>query len=230
MRISRRLWWAALPAVIPLIACALVIYAFVIRTRANAILMDIAALKVGVSSSRQLDAVAARHKESVVQKSCTGQTCTLSFQVYNTWLYRFKLEPVARFFASVQVKDGVVNCIDISLSRDTRVFPTSPSAGQTVECVTTPRFLAYSASPPYWFPTPVGKPYLFVALTAKADPVQRQHAYQYSLRCLVKPGGGCDLPCDYLPVAWHDWQAELQQTGFAPDGFGEYYPGRARCP
>jgi len=31
---------------------------------------------------------------------------------------------------------------------------------------------------------------------------QRQHAFAFSLECFTKPGGGCDLPCDYLPLAW----------------------------
>ncbi len=230
MNMSRCGWWAALPAAILLLACALAIYGVAIKARANAILKDVASLKVGVSSKGQLDTVAARHKSSIVKNSCAADRCTVWFQVYNTWLYLLKLEPVARFFVSVDVKDGIVSCIDVSLSRDTRVFPTSPSAGQTLECITPPKFLAFGASPPYWFPTPVGKPYLFVALTAKANAIQRQHAYQYSFWCLVKPGAGCELPCDYLPLAWRDWQAELERQGFGVGGFGPFYPNRSRCP
>jgi hypothetical protein len=82
---------------------------------------------------------------------------------------------------------------------------------------------------PYWFPTPVGKPYLSVALTGQANAIQRQHAYAYSLMCLIKPGRGCDLPCDYLPLAWRDWEAELEKQGFGAGGFGPYYPNRKRC-
>jgi hypothetical protein len=90
------------------------------------------------------------------------------------------------------------------------------------------RMLKFS-QPPYWFPSPVGKPYIDVALTSEANAAQRDHAYAFSLTCLIKPGGGCDLPCDYLPLAWHDWQAELEKPNFGTGGFGPYYPDRARC-
>jgi hypothetical protein len=74
-------------------------------------------------------------------------------------------------------------------------------------------------------PTPIGKPYLLVAIDAKSTPEQRRRACAFSLICLVKPGGGCDLPCDYLPLAWKDWESELASAG----DFGEHYPNRSRC-
>jgi len=145
-----------------------------------------------------------------------------------TWLYRLKLEPIARFHADVEADGGTVSFISVMLSRDTRVFATSPSAGITEEYLNVPKHMG-GVSTPYWFPTPVGKPYLRVALTAQASVEQREHAYTYSLECLTKIGGGCDLPCDYLPVAWHDWQAELEKHGFGVGGFGVYYPDHSRC-
>lgn len=78
----------------------------------------------------------------------------------------------------------------------------------------------------YIFPTPVGKPYLNVVLDRHADAAQKQHAFAFSFRCLTKPGGGCDLSCDYLPLAWKDWRASLQST--IPD-FDGTYPGSERC-
>jgi hypothetical protein len=56
-------------------------------------------------------------------------------------------------------------------------------------------------------------------MTPKVSVAQR-HTYAYSLECLTKLGGGCDLPYDYLPVAWHDWQAELEKQGLGVGGFG----------
>jgi hypothetical protein len=65
---------------------------------------------------------------------------------------------------------------------------------------------------PTGFQPQLGNPIFRVALTTQASVAQREHAYAYSLECLIKPGGGCDLPCDYLPIAWHDWEAELEKT------------------
>jgi hypothetical protein len=63
-----------------------------------------------------------------------------------------------------------------------------------------------------------GKPSLRAALTTQANAEQRQHAYAYSFRCLIKPGRDCDLPCDYLPLAWKDWKAELEKEISAREG------------
>lgn len=124
----------------------------------------------------------------------------------------------------VEEGDGTVDYIMVDFSRDTRVFPTSLSGGTINEYERVPdRMLKYS-KPPYWFPTPVGKPYLTVALTNQANAAEREHAYGLSLACLTKPGGGCDLPCDYLPLAWRDWQTELEKDSFGAEGFGPYYP------
>jgi hypothetical protein len=223
-----RLVWVAVPVVLLLTALGLVFYAFTIKATAKAILGDVSGLRVGVSSSQQVEAVAERHKHWIQEKRCDGAKCWVAFEVYNTWLYRLKLEPVARFRASVGTSDGTVDLIHVELSRDTRAFPTSDSAGITTEYLTYPVDIRRLGSASYWFPTPVGKPYLRVALTAEADSLQRQHAYAYSLTCLVKPGRGCDLPCDYLPLAWRDWEAELNKAGW--DGFGGHYAMRGRCP
>lgn len=223
----RRPGWISALIVFLLITLGVMIYAVTIEATARAILSDVSGLRVGVSSMQQVEAVASRHRHWIQEKSCDGPKCFVAFEVYNTWLSRLKLEPVARFRADVGTLDGTVNYIGIGLSRDTRAFPTSPSGGMTSEYLTAPKRLFGDVSTPYWFPTPVGKPYLWVALTTQADALQREHAYAYSLRCLVKPGRGCDLPCDYLPLAWHDWENELNKQGF---GFHGHYPMRTRCP
>ncbi len=218
----------ALPLILLVGAFGLAIYALAIQASAKSILKDISALKVGVSSVAEVEALAARHRGALREQYCDNQKCIVSFEVSNTWLSRLKLEPVARFHASVEADDGTVKFIEVMLWRDTNVFPTSPSGGITDEYLKAPEHMG-DAPATYWFPTPVGKPYLRVALTTQALAAQREHAYAYSLECLVKPGGGCDLPCDYLPLAWHDWQAELEKQGFGIGGFGAYYPNRNRC-
>lgn len=225
---NRHVRWIAAPLLVLLVTLGMLAYAFAIQSKAKSILLDVSALRVGTSSLGDVQALAARHKGDLRENHCDDANCFFAFEIYNTWLHRLKLEPAARFRASVAVKGGTVDSISIMLSRETRVFPTFPSAGITEEYRKVPERLDNSTTP-YWFPTPVGKPYLWVALTTQADAVQREHAYAYSLSCLVKPGGGCDLPCDYLPLAWHDWQAELEKDGFGPEGFGDYYPNRKRC-
>lgn len=224
----RHLFWLALPLLVFVVASGAAIYAFAVYGKAKAILDDIAALKVGSSSIDEVKALAARHRRNIKQMNCDASKCFVAFEVDNTWLHRLRLEPIAMFSASLEVNCGTLSHISIMLARDTRVFPTSPSAGMTDEYLQTPRWIR-DLSTVYWFPTPVGKPYLWIGLTPQASAVQREHAYAYSLKCLIKPGGGCNLPCDYLPLAWHDWQAELEKQGFGDEGFGDYYPDRKRC-
>ena len=222
--------WIVLPLLlIFLFASALAVYAFTIRERANSILKDVYALRIGASSTSDIEQLAVRHRGALRERRCDTQKCFIAFEVYNTWLYRVKLEPIARFRVDLEATNGTLNHIGVMLSRETLVFPTFPSAGMIDEYQRVPeRWLKFSQAP-YWFPTPVGKPYLKVVLTTEASAVQREHAYAFSLRCLIKPGGGCDLPCDYLPLAWRDWQAELENQAFGAGGFGPYYQNRARC-
>jgi hypothetical protein len=230
-QIVKRSWllfW--IPAIVLLfISSALAAYAFAIRASAKSILEDVYKLQVGASSNAELAALAKRHKHALKEDHCDDRKCIVSFDVFNTWLYRLKLEPLARFRVDLEANNGTLNSINVLLSRDTGVFPTFPSAGITEEYQRLPERMVKFSTPPYWFPTPVGKPYLRVALTSQATVAQREHAYAYSLDCLSKLGGGCDLPCDYLPLAWHDWQAELEKAGFGVGGFGPYYPNRDRC-
>jgi hypothetical protein len=220
-----RLRWIAISLVPLALALGLSAYAYVIYARAKSILNDVYALRVGASSTADVQTLAARHQSAIRELRCNNQECSVSFEIWNTWLYRTKLEPKARFSVFVKAENGTVSCLEVTLMRDTRVYPTMSSAGITQEYLKLPKRLVNFSSPPYWFPTPVGKPYLIAALTSQASILQREHAYAYSLKCLIKPGGSCDLPCDYLPLAWHDWEAELQGVG----GFGPYYPDRGRC-
>jgi hypothetical protein len=98
----------------------------------------------------------------------------------------------------------------------------SASRKLVTETVEIPRYLR--STDHYLFPTPVGKPYLRVAIDSHATEIQRQHAFDFSFLCLVKPGTGCDLPCDYLPSAWEDWT-----TGWSEQDFLGHYTQHARC-
>jgi hypothetical protein len=188
-----------------------VVYAFAITATASTILRDVSALRVGVSSIQQVEEVAARHQLSIQDEGCDGRKCFVAFEVYNTWLDRLKLEPVAKFRAYVSTLDGTVNYIGIGLWRYTKGVPASLSGGMTSEYRTAPAGLFDDVSTSYGFPGPVGKPYIWAAVTTKAEVWQHQHAYAYSLKCLTKPGRGCDLPRDYLPLASRDWEDELNQ-------------------
>ena len=223
----RRLRWIGFPVV--LLPLGLFIYAFVIQASAKSILKDVYTLRVGVSTTIDVQRLVTRHRHAFRERHCEDARCSTLFEVYNTWLYWLRLEPIARFFVGVEEKDEIVDYIMVDLSRDTRAFPTSPSGGIIEEYERVPDRVLKFSNPPYWFSTPVGKPYLRVALTSQASPAEREHAYAMSLVCLTKPGRGCDLPCDYLPLAWRDWQSELEKIGFGAEGFGPYYSARARC-
>ncbi len=204
---------------------ALFVYALLIKAQANRILQDISGLRVGVSTQSEVERLAQNHKSYLAWKGCRPESCDYLFEIKNTWLCRMRIEPATRFHAWVTVADGRVKSLHADIMRETRIFPTAPSGGMVEEYVKYPEEYR-SGDTHYGFPSPVGKPYLVVVLDSEATPEERRHAYAFSLTCLVKPGGGCDLPCDYLPLAWKDWEAGLISRGF---GFGEYYPNRARC-
>lgn len=150
-----------------------------------------------------------------------------TFAVQNRRLSTLKLEPPAEFRTSITVERDSVYSIDASLSRSMDIYPTFQASAGMVE-----EYLEYPARPAdrshYEFPTPVGKPYLRVRRDSHATPIQRQHAFGFSFDCLIKPGGGCDVPCDYLPSSWNDWKTELQNAG-CPDGLGKVYRKSYKC-
>jgi hypothetical protein len=203
-------------------------YGLYIQNQAQTLLEDLTKLSVGKSTAEDTDIFARRHKRFVTSHDCHGDGCTTSFEVYNTWLSAIKLEPTARFYADFTVTRGVLTERGASLLRSMPIYPTfAGSAGSVREYANLPSHMTGQAH--YSFPTPVGKPYLRVVLDSQASAVQRQHAFNFSFRCLVKPGWGCDLPCDYLPMAWQDWRLELRDSGFPIYDFNEVYPNNARC-
>lgn len=207
----------------------LVGYAVAITAQAEALLEDLTSLKVGISTQADVQRFVERHRRNILYQYRDEHISSTAFEVRNRWLSALKLEPPAWFSASVAVQDGNVRQIGASLFRSMDIFPTfQASAGMVVENAGHPKNLS-TPFPHYYFPTPVGKPYLRVELDSQASPVQRQHAFDFSFRCLTKPGGGCDLSCDYLPTAWQDWKESLRGSGLYPDYFYERYPKSTRC-
>lgn len=210
-------------------AAALGCYALVIKSQAETLLSDLTALKVGISTGVEAQQFERRHKRLLFQTSngCSDDNCSRIFTVENRWLSALRLEPSAGFSASVNVENGKVRSIGAYLFRSMPIYPTfGASAGIVNEYSEYPQ--SSSDQTPYEFPTPVGKPYLRVHLNANASSDQRRHAFAFSFRCLVKPGWGCDLPCDYLPSAWQDWKVHLRDVGLA-DTFIKSYPKSERC-
>ena len=204
-------------------------YAVVIKSQAETLLRDLTALQVGVSTGAAARQFEQKHEGLLFQVSnrCNDDDCSRTFVPQNSWLSALKLEPAAEFRASVSVRNGKVDSLGAYLSRSMPIYPTfSASAGMVDEYAQYPQYLRAGAH--YEFPTPVGKPYLRVRLDSEASPEQRRNAFAFSFRCLVKPGWGCDLSCDYLPSAWQDWKAHLRDIGFL-DEFNKSYPANARC-
>lgn len=209
-----------------LLAC----YGLYIESQARSLLTDLTSLTSSQSTGVQGQELSRRYKRWVfaVSTPCNENQCEASFRIYNTWLSNLRLEPPAMFQADISVRNGIVDSIGASLFRYMPIFPTfSASAGYVIETVEMPR--RYRTADHYFFPTPVGKPYLMISLDTHATPLQRQHAFDFSFWCLIKPGGGCNLPCDYLPSAWQDWKASLFSTGWSAQAFEQHYPNNARC-
>lgn len=216
---------------IVLVAGAIVLasYAFVIRYQAESLLKDVTSLKVGVSTATDAQQVIQRHSRHILGESHNDHSFATAFMIRNTWLSRLRLEPPAWFDANVAVDDGKVQQIGASLFRSMNIFPTfGASAGMVIQNAGDASNRRYPLGH-YEFRTPVGKPYLYVELDSLASPVQKQHAFDFSFRCLTKPGWGCDLSCDYLPSAWQDWKESLKGSNLYPEIFYEHYPKSARC-
>jgi hypothetical protein len=214
----------AIALVCAICGAVLVAYAVVITRGASSVVSGLRELKVGASTVGDVERMAAQLSPGVWRsKRCDGINCLFAFSVDNSLLRKARLEPAAEFYAEVSVEDGIVRRIFAALRRDTGVYLSFPSAGMVTEYEVYPH--QYAAYKPYEFPQPIGKPYLDVKLNRYATPEQRRRAYAFSLACLTKPGRGCDLPCDYLPLAWRDWTPLWDTIA----GYKEFYPDRARC-
>lgn len=202
-------------------------YALFIKAEAESLLKDLTTLTVGNSTESDVDQFTRKHIRYFVSRESNGEVVTTMFKVQNRWLSALRLEPPAEFGASMSVKSGHAYHISAWLARSMDIYPTfQASAGMVDEYAEAPEDLSQGRH--FAFLTPVGKPYLRVLLDSRASPVQRRHAFGFSFSCLIKLGGGCNLPCDYLPLAWQDWKVYLQEHGFS-DLFNQHYPNSSRC-
>jgi hypothetical protein len=207
----------------------LTVYGLAVKAQAESLLRDLTSLRVGVSGEAEVQWLIQRHVRYVVDHHRDDLNQSMQFRVENRWLSTMRLEPPAWLNASVWVQDGKVVQISVGLFRAMDIYPTfGASAGMVIENLKNPRRDANTPSH-YYFPTPVGKPYLMVQLDSGATEIQRKHAFDFSFRCLTKPGWGCDLSCDYLPSAWQDWRESLKGSGLYPTYFYERYPKSTRC-
>jgi hypothetical protein len=210
-------------------AVVLSCYALFIRAQAESLLKDVIALRVGGSTESEFERIERKHSRYLVSQESSDEVATTTFKVQNSWLAALRLEPLAWFGISVSVKGGHVCCISAWLMRSMNIYPTfAASAGMVDEYVEYPQYLSRLGVHHLAFPTPVGKPYLRVVMDSHASASERRRAFGFSFNCLIKPGGGCDLPCDYLPLAWQDWKTSLQDRGFSDD-FNRHYPKSSRC-
>jgi len=205
-------------------------YACYVKVQAESLLKDVTALTVGSSTESDVEQLVRKHGRYLVSRESHEGITTCTFRVQNKWLSELKLEPPALFDVSLSVKGRLAYHIGARLMRSMDIYPTfQASAGIVDEYSEYPDFMSpFLRSERFGFPTPIGKPYLRVQLDAHASPLQRQHAFGFSFRCLVKPGAGCDLPCDYLPSAWQDWKAYVKDIS-SLDVFNQHHPNNSRC-
>jgi hypothetical protein len=204
-------------------------YAYVIRSHAESLLKDITLLKVGMSTDTEVQQLVQRHRSYLSSETRTENSSSFEFKIQNKWLSTLKLEPQAWFSSAVSTRDGKVMYIGAVLFRSMDIFPTFTGSAGIVDEYVEPRDKRFAGTAHYYFPTPVGKPYLRVELDSHASPIERDRAFEFSFRCLTKVGGGCDLSCDYLPSAWQDWKQSLRSNDPNLEDFYKHYPKSGRC-
>lgn len=228
MRFSWRLVLVIALCVVVSGAASLWIYALDVEHRSRTLLADLISLRPGSSSEADANKIAVSHSRALQKKDCTADACEYEFEITNYFLALLHLEPPSRFWAGMTLRHGKVEKVWAGLFRDMNIYPSfGATAGMVEDYASLPERSADRGH--YFFPTPVGKPYLRVVVDDLADSVEREHAFEFSFRCLTKVGGACDLPCDYLPSAWSDWKIDLQRTGFPMSDFDQVYRNNQRC-
>src|SRR6476646_11802190 len=106
-------WVSAAAIILTLGFAATFIYSRLLEKRAESLLHDVALLRVGISSDRDLAQIITRHQHELVGKHCDSSQCEYSFEVANTALAFLRLEPAAQFTAVVSIKDGSVEEIRV---------------------------------------------------------------------------------------------------------------------
>ena len=214
-------------AAISVLAVAVLLVAgyecYILRT-AESLLADVKALKLGESSFEEASGVAAKYarfrvvgwgsvpasqdprENNFPGDICSPDRCLFAFAVNNLSLYPFHIVRCTEFSAEFAVLNGKVQYADVHLHGGPEC-----NYGGFVEEVNPRDDVDHKA---YSFRTPVGKPYLRISLTQQAPTALRDRAFALNMHCMIAMRG-CDEPCDYLPLLWNDWKADLADKGGA---------------
>lgn len=208
-----------------LFGSAVVGYATYLKHSAQHLRDDVAALAMKGGSFDDAHQLAARYREFRVpayisawskgrqlvirqDDPCTAKQCAITIRIETTALARLHIISWSKLTATILVVDNQVAVIDLTLQGGQH--RNSGGYVRYVGCCTSVSelFRVNSSSSAYSFPTPIGKPYLMVQLTNQATPQQKQRAFDLNMSCLLSRSG-CDWPCDYLPLAWKDYEKEV---------------------
>jgi hypothetical protein len=216
---------------------SLLAYGFYLRCVADQLLADVKHLRVGESSYSDAERICRRYRRfQIVGKgsvpadanpannqfsdACTSDKCLFNFVIVNNPVARFRLIQEAAAHATIAVSGGKVRFVEMGVLGG----PHGVNAGIVTAVEDSPQ----TNRPSYEFPTPIGKPYLHVRITTAASTEIRERAWTLSTRCLMSRTG-CNIACDYLPLAWQDWKASLEQKGIDEHDFRISYPEDGRC-
>jgi hypothetical protein len=206
-----------------------------VRQTAEALLVDVKALRIGQSDFVDATRIAQKYRRFRIEGdasvpaspdpaenvfpagTCTSERCFFEFIIDNRPLSTLHLAHGASFTAAFAVLHGRVQYADVHLIGG----PDPGVNGGFVEEIN-PRV---DQQPTYGFRTPIGKPYLRVILMPSAPTAVRDRAFALNMNCLVT-STNCDKPCDYLPLAWGDWKTEMERHGWL-DSLRITYP---KCP
>ena len=200
-------------------------YGYVLKSTAAHLVRDLGALTVGTSTYLDAERIAKSYRHFRVQSwsqqptTCGPEKCYFNFDLSNFLISRIRLVRPALFRATVAVGDDRVTAVDI-------VFWGGPNGVHGALVQEAQKSSTFRGSP-YSFPTPVGKPYLRVFVTAAATAVEKHHAFTIDATCLAS-WRRCDLGCDYLPLAWQDWKRQLAPW-VDERSFLVSYPESTRC-
>ena len=140
------------------------------------------------------------------EDACTQAKCLMDFEIRSALLERLHLTRPSEFRASVIVLDNRIAYVEMVLS--------GGFGAGIVDyvhcCAGMSSFFDIDSRGAYSFPTPIGKKYLSVVFTNLASPEQKRRAVGLNMRCFLSRKR-CDWPCDYLPLAWTDYERGVPQ-------------------
>lgn len=207
------------------------VYGEYLKHTAQTLLDEVKALKLGVSDFRDAARIADKYQRFRVEGDaavpasldpaenrfpgsiCNSDRCFYYLVLDNRPLSTFHLLKPSRFTAAFAVLHNRVQYTETTLYGG----PFGLNGGIVEQL--NPR---NEAAVTYSFPTPVGKPYLLVRLTPSAPASIRDRAFALNMNCFVG-FAPCNAPCDYLPLAWKDWEIDLSNRGWV-ESLRRFYP------